>query len=453
MTRFTASGGEAIGISVTTDNGPFRWAPEIDNNELSSWPRVAVAINRIQGVRVHHNVIQFNRRQEHNGTCPTEYGLGYGVCVGPGSVTIEANVFDHNRHDIACSGFPGEHYTATYNLVLTGAVQQSFDVHGGKDRKDCTDVAGSAFVIHHNTFLQSNKPAVLIRGIPMLGAWIYRNETRDDDEGDAFNQEGVSILSEWAGVSSNFTVEDNRTSVNYFPAWFVSFGGASFWQWRRFDAQGMSDVRAGDFNGDGEADVMRATSTGWQWSRSGREGWAFLNTFTQPVSQLVFGDFVGLANTDIVRATGSEWQVSETGTSTWRNLYTTSARLSSAAFGDFEGDGKTDAFFADGTQWSIVESFSPRVIRRHYTQPYKLNELRFGNFVGDFESRCPALDGQRVARVGSRIQNVESPGVFVDSVGEAHIRRLRRRRLHRHRAERRRPMVHFVGRQERLDGA
>jgi hypothetical protein len=29
-----------------------------------------------------------------------------------------------------------------------------------------------------------------------------------------------------------------------------------------------------------------------------------------------------------------------------------------------------------------VQSFSPRVTR-HYTQPYKLSELRFGNFVGD----------------------------------------------------------------------
>lgn len=127
-------GGDSTGIGLISD-GRVRWGTEIDNDELSSWPRAAIATDKVQGVRVHHNVIQFNRRHEHNGTCgPHAYGLGYGVVVGPGSATIEANVFDHNRHDIAADGSPGEFYTATYNLVLDGAVEHSFDVHGGADR-------------------------------------------------------------------------------------------------------------------------------------------------------------------------------------------------------------------------------------------------------------------------------------------------------------------------------
>jgi hypothetical protein len=366
-------GGESTGIGVSGD-GPLRWATEIDNDELSSWPAAAVQIAGIQGVRVHHNVIQFNRRQEHNNTCGRHnYGLGYGVEIDVGSVTIEANVFDHNRHDIASGGLPGAYYTAIYNLVLDGAVEQSFDVHGGADHHDCTNIAGTAFVIHHNTFLQSHKPAVEMRGIPMTGAWIYKNETRDDDEGHAFKQ---------INSHGNFQVEDNATSINRFPAWSVSFGGTSFWQWQQFEGTAMSAVAVGDFDGDGAADVMRVTATGWQWSKSAREAWAFLNTLTQPISQLRFGHFVGLVFTDVIRATGSEWQVSEGGTSPWRSLYRTTAPLSSTVFGDFEGDDHTDAFFADGTQWSIVQSFSPRVTR-HYTQPYKLTELRFGNFVGD----------------------------------------------------------------------
>lgn len=366
--------GEPGAILVSSD-GPLRWDTEIDNNELSSWPRAAVEVKNVQGVRAHHNIIQFNRRHEHNGTCGDQpYGLGYGVVIGPGSATIEANVFDHNRHDIASDGSPGTHYTATYNLVLAGAVQHSFDVHGGKDRKDCTNIAGSAFVIHHNTFLQSHKPAVRLRGIPMRGAWIYKNETHDD-EADAFTQ---------VNSSGNFWVKDNATHINRFPAWFVSFGGTSFWQWRQFDGTAMSALAAGDFDGDGAADVIRVAATGWQWSKSGREGWAFLNTLTQPISQLRLGDFVGARSTDILRAIGGEWQVSEGGTSPWRSLYTTSLPLSSAAFGDFEGDGHTDAFFADGKQWTIVQSFSP-LTRRNYKQPHKLAELRFGNFVGDLK--------------------------------------------------------------------
>lgn len=383
---------ESSAISVRSRGAPVRWATEIDNNELSSWPFSPVVITRIMGVRVHHNVIQFNRREEHNGTCSGDpYGLGYGVEVRTGSAIIEANVFDHNRHDIASRGEPGARYTATYNLVLTGAVDHSFDVHGGVDRPtpegegkclspififnkgDCTNIAGSAFVIHHNTFLASSEPAVTIRGIPMRGAWIYKNETHHHAIFAPFRQ---------INSSGNFFVSDNKLGVNKFPAWFISFGGSTFWQWRQFEAQGMSDVAAGDFDGDGEADVMRSTSTGWQWSSSGRGGWAFLNTNTDKVSQLAFGDFVGSALTDIVRATGTEWQVSEGGTSSWRTLFRTSAPLSSVAFGDFGGDGKTDAFLADGTQWTIIESYSPQTLF-HIKQPFKLDDLRFGNFVGD----------------------------------------------------------------------
>ena len=360
------------GVEVIGPTGS-RWGTEIDNNEVSAWPGNGVLVIGVIGVRVHHNVFQFNRREEHNGTCDKDYGLGYPISVGPGSAIIEANVFDHNRHDIASDGQPGASYRATYNLVLTGAVSHSFDVHGGADRDDCTNIAGSAFVIHHNTFLQSSEPAVRIRGIPMRGALIYKNETHDLHAGHAFSQ---------INAFGNFSVFDNRTGVNKFPAWFISFGGSTFWQWRQFEAQGMSGVAAADFDGDGAADVIRSTPTGWQWSKSAREGWAFLHTNKDPVPQLAFGDLVGLAHTDIVRATGTEWQVSETGTSQWRLLFTTNAAIASAAFADFEGDGKTDAFFADGTRWTIVQSFSP-VVRRHHAQPFKLSELRFGNFAAD----------------------------------------------------------------------
>ena len=158
-TRFTVTSKRWGSASFAGDK-PSRWNTEIDNNELSAWPQAGVKIENVQGVHIHHNVIHFNRRNERNNTCDHNYDLGYGVVVGPGSATIEANVFDHDSHDIASDGKPGAHYTATYNLVLGSSVGHSFDVHGGGDRHDCTNIAGSAFVIHHNTFLQSHKPAV-----------------------------------------------------------------------------------------------------------------------------------------------------------------------------------------------------------------------------------------------------------------------------------------------------
>jgi len=375
--------GDSSGISVISPAGAVRWDPEIDNNEMAAWPQAAVNVGSVLGVNVHHNVIQFNRRHEENGTCGHDYGLGYGVVVGPGSAVIEANVFDHNRHDIASSGAPGSFYRATYNLVLAGAVDHSYDVHGGKDREDCTNVAGSGFVIHHNTFLQAHKPAVRFRGIPMKGAWIYKNTTRSTQIGSAFTQ---------INAQGRFHREDNRIGINNFPAWFISFGGSSFWQWRRFDAQGMAGAAAGDFDGDGESDVMRRRSSGWQMSKSGREEWTPLNSLNTPVSALRLGDFVGDARTDIIRDAGDHWEVSDGGQTGWARLLTTNKALSDAAFHDFSGDGKTDVFFADGNGWTIIESFEP-LVSRHYNEPFKLSELRFGQFTGDEKTDVVRKEG------------------------------------------------------------
>jgi hypothetical protein len=375
--------GDSSGISVISPTGAVRWDPEIDNNEMAAWPVAAVNVGSVLGVNVHHNVIQFNRRHEHNGTCGRDYGLGYGVHVGPGSAVIEANVFDHNRHDIASSGWPGSFYRATYNLVLSGAVDHSYDVHGGKDRKDCTNVAGSGFVIHHNTFLQAHKPAVRFRGIPIKGAWIYKNTTRSTHIGIAFTQ---------INAQGRFHLEDNRIGINNFPAWFISFGGSSFWQWRRFDGQGMADAAVGDFDGDGVSDVMRRRSSGWQMSKSAREEWTPLNSLNTQVSALRFGDFVGDARTDIIRDAGDHWQVSDGGQAGWARLLTTNKALSDAAFHDFGGDGKTDVFFADGNGWTIIESFEP-LVRRHYNEPFKLSELRFGQFTGDGKTDVVRKEG------------------------------------------------------------
>jgi hypothetical protein len=402
---------EASAIAINPGR-PERWATEVDNNEISAWPNSGVQINGALGIRVHHNLFQFNRREEDDGTCDHDYGLGYPVVVGPGSVSVHANVFDHNRHDIASDGLPGSQYTATYNLILPGAVSHNFDVHGKDDGpqdttsiKGCTNIAGTAFVIHHNTFLQSSEAAVTLRGIPMQGAWVYKNETHDDKSDDAFTQ---------PRAQGRFHVSDNRTNVRRMPAWFISFGGASFWQWRQFEAQEMGSARAGDFNGDGVADVMRNSTTGWQWSRSARDGWAFLNSIVEPVSKLAFGDFVGTPLTDIVRATGTEWQVSESGTSPWRPLFRTRNSIAQAAVGDFEGDGKADVFFADGTQWTIVQGFNP-LVRRHHTQPFPLSALRFGNFTGDAKLEVVRSNGSewlvwdRVSRDWSTLNTSQIP--------------------------------------------
>jgi hypothetical protein len=159
---------------------------EIDNNELWGWPNAAVTVDTMPGVHIHHNHIHHNRRvvepktkDSPDGCAEGGYGLGYGVNISGTHALIDANRFDYNRHDIASSGAPGSGYTARYNLILSQGTSHSFDMHGfGEQRsigKSPPYEAGSRIVIHHNLFLNPNHPAIVMRGTPKIGAWIYQN--------------------------------------------------------------------------------------------------------------------------------------------------------------------------------------------------------------------------------------------------------------------------------------
>ena len=138
---------------------------EIDNCEIYNFPvrGVGVSADAIR-VRVHHNFI-------HN--C-TRGGLGYGVSTGSSDIRIIANKFDQCRHHIASSGSPGCGYEAAWNWVGPNAISHHFDMHGGSDRGDATNIAGDWMHIHHNTFV-SKQRHVVIRGVPSQGARVHHN--------------------------------------------------------------------------------------------------------------------------------------------------------------------------------------------------------------------------------------------------------------------------------------
>jgi len=139
---------------------------EVDNCELWGWSHAAVFLKRgCSGAHIHHNYIHHNQRS----------GLGYGVCLDRSCALIEGNLFDWCRHHIAGTGRPGTSYEARYNLVLENASGHSFDMHGGADRKDGTDIAGDWIKIHHNTFRATGVRAIVIRGKPRQKADIHHN--------------------------------------------------------------------------------------------------------------------------------------------------------------------------------------------------------------------------------------------------------------------------------------
>jgi hypothetical protein len=139
---------------------------EVDNCQLWAWSHAAIFLKSgTSKAHIHHNYIHHNQRS----------GLGYGVCLDQAQALIEANLFDWCRHHIAGTGRAGTSYEARYNLVLENANSHSFDMHGGADRGDGTDIAGDSILIHHNTFRATSVPAIVIRGRPTHSAQIHHN--------------------------------------------------------------------------------------------------------------------------------------------------------------------------------------------------------------------------------------------------------------------------------------
>jgi hypothetical protein len=152
---------------------------EVDNCEIWGWSHAGVFLKAgATKTHIHHNYMHHNQRS----------GLGYGVCLHRSNALIEANLFDWCRHHIAGTGRPETSYEARYNLVLENANGHSFDMHGGADRKDGTDIAGDSISIHHNTFKATSVRAILIRGKPRKSAEIHHNWFLHPDAGRAIGQ-------------------------------------------------------------------------------------------------------------------------------------------------------------------------------------------------------------------------------------------------------------------------
>lgn len=137
---------------------------EVDNCDISGFAHAGIFLGEGEGHHLHHNIIhhcQYN-------------GLGYGVCHDTASSLIEYNRFNWNRHSIAGTGRPGCGYVARHNIESGVSLSHCFDMHGGRDRKDGSEIAGTVIEIYHNTFMAPQTP-IVIRGVPEERCEIHHN--------------------------------------------------------------------------------------------------------------------------------------------------------------------------------------------------------------------------------------------------------------------------------------
>jgi hypothetical protein len=151
---------------LPTSNGISTKYPrlEVDNCEISGFSHAGVDLTTADRHHIHHNHIHHCQYQ----------GLGYGICHNTASSMIEYNLFNWNRHSIAGTGRPGNSYVARHNVELGESLSHCFDMHGGRDRKDGTNIAGTSIEIYNNTFRARQTP-VVIRGVPEQKCEVHHN--------------------------------------------------------------------------------------------------------------------------------------------------------------------------------------------------------------------------------------------------------------------------------------
>ena len=156
---------------------------EVDNSELAGWSHAAISLKGGTEHHVHHDFIHHNQYQ----------GLGYGICHDVSTSLIERNLFDWNRHSIAGTGRPGSGYEAIHNIERGTSLSHCFDMHGGRDRKDGTNVAGTWLKVSRNTFL-CTREALRVRGEPEEEARVTGNWFIHDTPAKAVRGEKRTIL-------------------------------------------------------------------------------------------------------------------------------------------------------------------------------------------------------------------------------------------------------------------
>lgn len=162
----TGGPGHSYYYKFPTSNGINIKFPkaEVDNCEISAFAHAGVNLPGGNDHHIHHNLIH---KCQYN-------GLGYGVALDNSTAVIEYNTFNENRHSIAGTGRIGCSYTARHNVHKEISLSHCFDMHGGRDRKDNTTIAGSIIEIYNNTFY-APQTAVVIRGVPQEKCDVRQN--------------------------------------------------------------------------------------------------------------------------------------------------------------------------------------------------------------------------------------------------------------------------------------
>lgn len=170
---------------------------EVDNSELAGWSHAALLFPPgSQNGYVHHNYIHHNQRAR----------LGYGISLTGVYARVMYNTFNYNRHAITGYGTPGTGYEAAFNTILDVNTSHAFDMHGGVNRNDGTNIAGTVINIHDNTFYNTKTKAFKIMGYVQKTLIIKNNKF--------VQSQGINSIDLYPG-SKIYSISGNQFSIPY----------------------------------------------------------------------------------------------------------------------------------------------------------------------------------------------------------------------------------------------
>lgn len=163
--------------------------------------------------------------------------------------------------------------------------------------------------------------------------------------------------------------------------WNVSYGASTAWQYYVSSSETVDKLLFGKFYRSGFdnniTDVFFPYNNSWYISYDGT-GWQNVNSASDPYSQMKIGDFNGDGYSDVFCATGSQWKYSSNATSTWINLKTSAIDADSIVLGDFNADNTSDVICLYDNSWwvSIGGNSSLSTIN---TSNFPLSNFIYGN--------------------------------------------------------------------------
>lgn len=354
---------------------------EVDNCDIFNWPEAAIAIGRTgsgnqsdNNNKIHHNSIHDNKHD----------GLGYGVVVDNGFVSVQSNTFKANRHDIACSGFKNSNntgYEASCNIIMQGGTSHNFDVHG--QNGDVGPNASTFFYIHHNYFIDLGSAAsrydgvylnILVRGIPDNQCRIENNIFRQDGPMNAIQQSNnFGNMLVWNNVYGYDLGGAPGSYLGWYikPTWnkkgvnnFMDIASSNTGILSTIGNTNIIDYALGDYDGDGKTDIYKIQNGAlyvmpYEITNGLTQGWTKILTTEYLMNQLRFGHYNSDNKTDVIVKDGDNIYVSYGCNTSWTLLNSTIYPLSSIHSGDLTGDGIQDFFCAYGGLWMIIDNANP----------------------------------------------------------------------------------------------